>query len=907
MPSNFRIFRNVILTGTMLAVVASVPRLNYGAAGGSRPVTLKCEYASNPLGIDVREPRFSWVLEHTERGQTQSAYQVLVATQSSLLDQDKGDQWDSGKVASDQSTQVVYGGKPLVSGRTYYWKVRYWDRQGAASPYSESAQFEMALLSREEWKGQWIEGGNQLRHEFTLNDRVVRARAYITALGYYELRINGKKIGPNVLDPGWTSYQKRVLYTTYDVTADLAQGSNAVGVMLGRGWAAMRGVYKGSYASPAVLLQMNVELAGGKQVSIVSSPSWKTASGPILSDSVFDGEAYDARLEAPGWDRPGFEDSSWKPAQTVERAIGVLSAQMMPPIRVVDTIVPIAMTNPQPGVYVYDMGQNFSGWAQLRVSGPQGRAVKLRFAELIYDNGMINRENLPNAKAQDIYILRGSGMETYEPRFTYHGFRYVELTGYPGTPNLDSLRGRVVHTAVEPTGSFAGSKPILNQIQKIVHWGQKSNLHSVPTDCPQRGERQGWLGDAQLSAEEAMFNFDMAAFYSNFIRDIRDVQDPDGTITDTVPHTWGGRPADPAWGAAYPRICWFMYEHYGDRRILEQSYEGLKKYIEYLRSRAPDHILRYSSYGDWLAVEPTPGEFISAAYYYDGVQILAQVAEVLGKPAEAQNYTQLAGHIKEAFNKEFFHPETNNYSTGSQTANALALFLDLVPENRRGAVANNLWFNIMLRHDTHLATGIHGTKYVMLALTKVRRSDVAYQLATRTTYPSWGYMISKGATTVWELWQDEKYSHNHPALGSVGAWFYRALGGINVDSEGAGYRHIRIQPQVVGDLGWASAKIETLRGVVSCSWTNSPNRVTLDASIPVNSDAKLVMPLDVQYQNMEYYQNMTGFVVREGGRVVWEKGQYVAGAAGITGASQAGNEITFDAGSGHYSFELVGN
>lgn len=901
---NSRIFRNVILTGAMLVVVASVPRLNYGAAGGGRPGNLKCEYASNPLGIDVREPRFSWVLEHTERGQTQSAYQVPVTTQSSLLDQDKGDQWDSGKVASDQSTQVVYGGRPLVSGRTYYWKVRYWDRQGAASPYSESARFEMALLSPEEWKGQWIGGGNQLRHEFTLSDRVVRARAYITALGYYELRINGKKIGPNVLDPAWTTYEKRVLYTTYDVTADLAQGSNTVGVMLGSGWAAMSGVFmvalKGSYPSPAVLLQMNIELAGGKQVSIVSTPSWKTAKGPVLSENVFDGETYDARLETPGWDLPGFEDSSWKPARAAEGVTGALSAQTMPPIRVVDTIVPIAMTNPQPGVYVYDMGQNFSGWAQLSVSGSRGTAVNLRFAELIYDDGMINRENIHGAKACDIYFLRGEGIETYEPRFTYHGFRYVEMTGYPGTPNLDSLRGRVVHTAVAPAGSFAASKPILNQIQRIVRWGQKSNLHSVPTDCPQRGERMGWMGDAQLSAEEAMFNFDMAAFYSNFIRDIRDTQDPDGTITDTAPFKLGQRPADPAWGAAYPRLCWLMYEHYEDRRLLEENYEGLKRYIEFLRSRAPDHILRYSYYGDWLAVEPTPGEFISAAYYYDGVQILANIAEVLGKSADIQNYTQLAAHIKEAFNKEFFHPETNNYSTGSQTANAFALFLDLVPEDRRGAVADKLWFNIMLHHDTHLTTGIHGTKYLMLALTKLRRTDVAYDLATRTTYPSWGYMISNGATTVWELWQKQMYSQNHPALGSVGAWFYRALGGINVDSGGAGYRHIRIQPQVVGDLGWASATIETLRGAVSCSWTKSPHRVTLDVNIPVNSDAKIVMPLVV------HRLTMTDVVVREGGRVVWEKGQYLAGVAGLAGASQIQNEITFDVGSGHYSFELVG-
>jgi alpha-L-rhamnosidase len=573
------------------------------------------------------------------------------------------------------------------------------------------------------------------------------------------------------------------------------------------------------------------------------------------------------------------------------------------------------MANPRAGVYVYDMGQNFSGWVRLRVTGPRGTTVKMRFSELIYPDGMINRENIRGAKSRDIYILRGEGVETHEPRFTYHGFRYVELTGYPGTPSLETLRGRVVHSAVEPSGSFAASNPLLNQIQRIILWGQRTNLHSVPTDCAQRDERQGWLGDAQVTAEEAMLNFDMASFYTNFIRDIRDVQDPDGTITDTVPHKYGSRPADPAWGTAYPQLCWYMYEQYGDRRILDENYDGLKKYVEFLRSRAADNVLRYSYYGDWVSLEQTPGEFISAVYYYYDVLLQSEIAEILGKTGDAQSYAQLAGQIKEAFIRAFLNANTGSYANGTQTANAMAIQFGLLPEGaagqRRPPVEFNLTKNVLYDHNSHLTTGFIGAKYLFPALTRMGRSDLAYDVATQTDYPGWGYMISSGATTLWELWQNKvgpsMNSHNHPMLGSIGAWFYQALGGINVDPRGPGYRHILIQPQIVRDLTSARASVETIRGTVSSSWTHSPGEITLDVKIPVNSDAKVVIPKDPE---------MTDIVVREGDRVVWEKGQYVAGAAGVTGASmgQEGvsflapvrDSITFDVGSGHYSFKLTG-
>jgi alpha-L-rhamnosidase len=880
-------------------------RSTYGAEGPEAPTDLRCEYLSNPLGIDVHEPRFSWVLHHTARAQAQTAYQVLISNRTEGVERDTGDVWDSGKVASSDSIQVVYAGKPLSSGKTYYWKVRYWDTAGKASPYSAAAQFEMGLLSREEWKGQWIGGGNLLRKEFSLDGKVVRARAYVTALGYYELTINGEKVGTNVLDPAWTTYPKRVLYTTYDITHQLRNGKNALGAMLGGGWATLGerfftpdiGAY---YKAPALLIQFNIELEGGKTASVASDSSWKVAQGPIVSDSVYDGEIYDARRELPGWDRPGYDDSAWSGAQTVEGSKGTLSAQMMPPIRVIDSMVPVSIANPKPGVYVFDMGQNMSGWVQLRVQGPAGTQVRLRFAELVYPDGMINRENLEAAKSRDIYTLKGEGQETYEPRFTYHGFRYVEVTGYPGIPNLDSLRGRVVHTAVGTVGSFVASKQILNDIQRLIHWSQLTNLFSIPTDCDQRNERQGWMGDAQATAEEAMMNFDMAAFYTNFIRDMRDAQAPDGELPDTVPRKYGSVPGDLGWQTAYPLLCWYMWQQYGDSRILQENYDGLKKYVEFLRSHAQDNVYRLHHEGDWVELAHTPGDYIADVWYYYDVSLFSRMAQVLGNSSDAASYGQLAAQIKDALNRTFFDGNTGNYANGTQTANAMPLFLDLVPKDQRESVAENLTNDIVYYQNTHVTTGFIGVKFLMPVLTAIGRSDLAYELAAQTTYPSWGYMVEHGATTLWELWQEKTgpamNSQDHIMFGSVGAWFYNALGGITLSPDSVGYQHIRIAPQVVEDLHWASASVDTIRGTVASSWSHFPGVMTLEVVIPVNSDARVVIPSEEQ---------MTDVVIREGDRVVWENGHYVSGDPGLTGAAQDGRDVIFQVGSGHYSFRLT--
>jgi alpha-L-rhamnosidase len=877
-------------------------------AGPGSPLNLRCEYLPDPLGVDTAQPRFSWVLQDSQRAEKQIAYQVLVATKPDLLGHDSGDQWDSGKVASEESTQVIYAGKVLQSGKTYYWKVRAWDKEGKSSEYSRTAHFGMGLLSQAEWKGSWIgggsTGGNEFRKEFTLNGKVADARVYITALGYYELRVNGKRIGHNVLDPGWTTYPKRVLYSTYDISSALQEGPNVIAVMLGGGWATQK--VNGSdvyYNSPALLVQMNAELAGGRQVSVASDASWKTTAGPIADASVYDGEVYDARRETPGWDMPGFADAGWSAAQVVEGSAGIRSSQMMQPIRVVDTIVPVKLTSPEPGVYVYDMGQNMSGWGRLQVEGPTGAKVTLRYAELLYDNGMINRENIREAKSRDIYILRGGEQESYEARFTYHGFRYVEVTGFPGTPSLDSVRGRVAHSAVNTVGSFMASKQILNDIQKLIRWSQLTNLFSVPTDCDQRDERQGWMGDAQATAEEAMMNFDMAAFYTNFIRDIADAQGADGALPSTVPRKYGMYPADLGWETAYPLLVKYMWEQYGDRRILEQNESGLKKYVEFLRSHAVDNVMRdkLGHEGDWVELAHTPNDYVADFWYYYDVQTLAGIEKTLGNSTSAESYARLATDIRDAFNRTYFHADTGQYANGTQAANAMALFLDMVPKDQRDAVTDNLTNDVLYFHDTHVTTGFIGVKFLLPALTSTGHSDLAYDLAVQTTYPSWGYMVSRGATTLWELWEEKSgrsmNSQDHIMFGSVGAWFYQGLAGINQSEGGAGYRHLRIQPQIVRDLHWASGTVDTIRGTVTSSWNHQPGAVTLQVTIPVGSDAHVVIPKA---------DEMSGVVVEENGHVVWEKGHFVPGDPGVTSATEEDGNFAFEVGSGEYSFRLTG-
>ncbi len=869
-------------------LVTCVSLLACSALAQQAPSGLKTEYLENPLGIDVAQPRFSWALEHTERGQKQTAFQVQVSLTPEVK---TGEVWDSGQVASADSVLVPFGGKPLVSGQRYYWKVRYWDAAKRPSPFSQTAWFETGLLVKEDWKGKWIGGANQLRKEFVLKGAPLRARAYVSGLGYYELRINGQKVGDHVLDPGWTTYDRRVLYAAYDVTPYLRQGANVVAAALGQGW----------FESRALLLQMNIDTQGGeKHAEIVTDATWTAKPGPITADSIYGGESYDARLETPGWDMPGLKDPAWKPAAVVNTPPkGEMSAQMMPPIRVVETIAPLTMTNPRPGSFVFDMGQNFSGWVRLRVHGAQGTTVRLRHAELLYSDGTLNTETLRGARATDTYTLRGdSGEEIYEPSFTYHGFRYVEVTGFPGTPKPGDVLGRVVRSAVAPGGGFSASNPMLDRLQRAIQWTLQSNLSGIPTASNQRDERLGWLGDAHLAAETAIYNFDMAAFYTNFLRDMRDVQMSDGTLTDTVPYKGGRRPADPAVGSAYPLIAWYLYLYYGDTRILEQHYSGIKAWADYLTTRAKDGVVSYYSYADWMSSAKTPGDLVSTFYYCYSVDIAMRAAMVLGKSDDAVKYQKLGATIRDAFHKTYFSMYSGTYGSGSQTSILLPLFLDMMPDNFRATAMADLVNDIVQANNVHLTTGIVGTKYILPLLTRSGRADLAYDLVTQTTYPSWGYMLANGATTLWELWQNRTgpsmNSHNHPVFGSVGAWLYSALAGINPDPVSPGFQKIRLEPQVAGELRSASASLTTPRGEVSSAWSRDGDRLRLEMTVPVGSEAEVHIPK----------LGRASVSIRESGKPVWAKDSFQSGVAGLTGAKQTDADVVIQAGSGRYVFEL---
>jgi alpha-L-rhamnosidase len=870
-----------------LSTVVAAFSVTSGTARAATPDRLRVEYMAAPMAVDALPPRLSWVPPIEQRGAKQAAYQIQVAKSAAM----GSPVWDSGRVEGAQFVNVPYGGTALESGATYYWRVRTWDTAGHASDWSAPARFGVGLLNKADWKGQWIEGGNALRKEFTLPAPVVRAKIFVAAAGYYELRINGTRIGDHVLDPANSTFAKRILYAAYDVTHVVRQGANAVGLLLGEGW------FRGRVA----LIQLNVELEGGRSMEIHTDTSWQAGQSPILEDSIYNGETYDARKEQPGWDRAGFTGTGWKPASAVAKEpTALLSGQTMPPIKVVQDIAPFKLTNPAPGVYVYDMGQNFSGWVKLRVSGPAGTRVRLRHAELLYDNGMLNVENLRSARATDVYILKGSGEEVYQPHFTYHGFRYVEVTGYPGVPPIWAVTGRVVHSAVPPVGGFASSKPLLNEIQRLVQWGIASNLESMPTDCNQRDERMGWMADGHLYAEAAMYNYDMAAFYTNWLRAMHDEQAEDGSVPDTVPRArFAVGPADPAWGSAYPLITWYMWQHYGDRRLLEQHIEGLKKWSDFLWGRSENGVLNFVKYGDWVPVEFTPGNLVSTAYSYISADIVANVAKVLGRSVDEQAYRQRADAVAKAFNGKFLDAQTGVYGNGTQTSYLLPIALNIVPKESLGRVRGNLNNDLIYKWNSHLSTGILGTKYLFDYLPEAS-PDLAYDIATKTDYPSYGYMIANGATTLWELWQKREgpsmNSHNHPMFGTIGKYFYAKLAGIETGEGGEGYSKVLIRPQVVRDLHWAEGSFDTMRGKVSSSWKREDGLLALDVIIPFGSDAEVRIPK----------LQMRDTTLSEGGTLLWKGGAAQGKAEGVTEVKETPGFYTVLCGGGHYRFELRG-
>ncbi len=846
-----------------LLYFAATPRA-FAAAPAFAAADLRCEYLTNAIGIDIPQPRLSWVMESRQRAQTQTAYQILVSTNEAQLKLDHGDLWDTGRVATNQTLLIPYAGKPLVSGQRAWWKVKIWDKSGTNSAYSEPAFWEMGLLAPEDWPAQWIGRtadtnslpAPMLRRTFTLTSKIKRARAYICGLGYYELHINGKKIGERLLDPAYTRFDKRVLYSTYDVTEDLKRGKNAVGVILGNGWynvqtLAVWDFHKAPWrAAPKLLMQLRVEYTDGYVETIVTDSQWKASTGPIVFDSIYGGETCEARLEKPGWDKVDFDDSSWPAAQVVNAPGGKLVAETMPPIEAFDVLKPVKINEPSPGVFVFDFGQNLAGYAELNVRGAAGTSVVMKYGERLGTNGLLDRAEIQQHVMRmgtnqlyqtDTYVLKGEGRETWHSRFVYHGFQYVEMTGFPGKPSADNLRAVFIHSAVPVAGEFECSNPLLNKIWRAGRWSYLSNLEGIPTDCPHR-EKNGWTGDAHLAAEQGLLNYSPAAVYTKWVNDLGDEQRPTGELPGIVPTSgWGYKWGNgPAWDSAFLLIPYYLYEYCGDSQPLRDHYEGMKRYVDYLTSRAKDGIVDIGL-NDWAPYETkTPADITSTAYYYRDTRIVAQTASMLGNEADALKYLELAANIKEAFIKKFYHPESGSYGNGSQTSLSCALYQGLVERENKSIVVSNLVANVEARNG-HIDTGILGAKYLLNALLENGRADVAYRMASQRDLPSWGWWIEQGATTLWEEWNGSG-SRNHIMFGDISAWFYKALAGINPDPASPGFKHFFIKPNIVGDLTTARAAYNSVSGRIASEWYSDKDGFHLKVTIPANTSAAVLVP-----------------------------------------------------------------
>ena len=750
-----------------------------------------------------------------------------------------------------------------------------------------------------------------VRKGFSLNRPVSRARAYVTGLGLYELHVNGRRVGDDIFTPGWTNYFKRIQYQTYDVTDLINNGDNAIGAILGNGWwsggLGWEGSQQYSQGKLRFRLQLRLDYEDGTFETIVSDTDWKSHASPILKNNYYDGEEYDARLEVDGWDTPGFSDALWKPMVEVDAPTDKLVAQQCPTIQVTQELAPAWISEPDKGVYILDFGQNASGRLRMRVTAPAGTKIQLRFGELLDNNGRLYRDNYRTAKATDIYICRGGGEETWEPRFTYRGFRYCEVTGWPQEnadqphpPSSDAFTMRVLHSAAPQTGTFECSDRLLNAIHRAVMWGQRSNLHSVPTDCPQRDERLGWMGDAQTFSPTACWNMNMHRFFRKYLYDVEDSRTDEGAVTDVAPAIVVGGAAKPGWGDAVCIIPWTVYNFYGDRRVLEENYDQMRGWVEYMRGKSKGDLYEQSGYGDWVPAYgiKSPSEPIGSAYYYWSTTLVADAARVLGKDDDAKQYRELAGRIRDAFNAKHLNLETNQYTGGTQTANILPLWFGMTPDDRRDAVMANIRSDIEARGD-HVTTGFLGTAYIMPLLSRHGLDEVAYRLAAQTSQPSLGYMVLNGATTIWERWDSDKQgpsmnSRNHFAFGCGVQWFYETIAGINYDPEQPGFKRIIIRPRILGDLTWARGEYMSLYGMIRSEWRLNDDALELTVRIPANTSAEVHVPvLGTNYQKTD--PALIPLSVN---------GEHFSSTSGVGLNHVVRDAIVFDVGAGEYQFVL---
>ena len=874
---------------------------------------LKCEYLSNPLGIDVAAPRLSWKMEAASIkvfNQKQVAYQLLVASSPDQLTEAKADLWNSGKIISDANTQIVYQGKPLTSQQKCYWKTRIWTSENTSAPWSEVAMWKMGLLHEADWKAKWIGdkpdlvqkeylqnldnfdakkdgeiknvspvplSSPMIRKKFSAKAGVKDAFLYVSALGYYEITLNGKKVGDHVLAPEWTDFNKRVQYQVFDVKKDIRQGGNALSSILGDGWyLGMLGPTKwhkdyprrGVYGNDRRLIaELVINYQDGTNQIVATDGTWKiNTKGFIISADNFLGEAIDARNIPDRWKEIEFDDSAWEKAYVDPSVKKNLEAQKNEPVRIYKYLEPLKITA-LGDKYIVDFGQSITGWTQLKVKGEKGAQVKIRHGEMLDDDGSLYTKNLAAAIQTDNYILSGRKDE-FEPSFTYHGFRYIEISGLKSAPDKEMIKACVISSDPEVTGSFECSHPKLNQLWKNILWTQRDNMTSIPTDCPQRDERMGWMGDAEVFCQSSMYNMNMAAFYTKWVKDIRDAQSQRGTFPDIAPHA--NKPEirfsnAPAWSDAGIIVPWRMYQNYGDKELLRQHYDAMKRYLENITSQNPDFLWLKdvgNQYGDWLNANTIiaegysktrgeiPKEVLATAFYANSARLFSQIAGVLGNTKDETTYRQLFENIRKKFNDSYVDNE-GRIKGNTQSAYALALNFELLPEKMQTPAFNHL-IECIKEYDYRISTGFITTVMMMNGLTKRGRNDIAYRLLESERLPSWLYSINQGATTIWERWdgyvkgrgfQDAGMnSFCHYSIGAVGEWMYRTILGINPDDNFPGYKHFIIHPQPGGTLTWAKGSYKSINGLITSDWKLENNKFTLDVEIPVNTSASVILP-----------------------------------------------------------------
>jgi len=972
----FNRFKNILILGILVIYHVSPAAVT--------TKNLRCEYLINPLGIDATSPRLSWNITSPRRGEMQSAYQVLVASSKELLNQDQGDLWDSGKVSSDEDSQIVYAGSPLVSREDCFWKVRTWDRDGKPGDWSPSAEWSMGLLQPSDWSANWIvpadntenslvirrasyevvaEGrgvdvttflndhiehgrlkivvNNQtlgvdpatnsvkrlrveyeyrgqamtnevdenqtlmlprqsaavpyLRKAFELKSPVQRAVLYVTALGLYEVHINGHKVGDHVLAPDWTDYRKRVRYQTFDVTGFVKAGDNAIAALLANGWFSGH-IGNGGNAffgrEPEFLAQLELTYADGRTERIVTDDAWKSHNSPIVSSDFMLGENYDARMEINGWDKPGLDENNWGATAIRFESSRQLESQVMEPVREICELNPQSVKEIKPGTWIYDLGQNMVGVVRLKVSAPAGTKITLRHAEMLNPDGSLYTKNLRGAPSIDHFTCQGDGVETWQPRFTFHGFRYVEITGLPSRPKKNAVTGIVIGSDTPRTGEFACSDKRINQLQSNIQWGQRGNYLSVPTDCPQRDERLGWMGDAEVFVRTATYNADVAAFFTKWLVDVDDGQSAEGSFSDVNPNTMGANGV-PAWGDAGVICPWTIYEAYGDKRILEQHLPAMTRWVEYLRLHSDGLIRdkdRGNDYGDWLSIgADTPKDLIGTAFFAYSTHLLAKSYRVLGRDGEADKYDQLFADIKTAFNKRYVDSEGHVHGN-TQCAYAMALKFELLPEDLRPKAAQYLERDIRAKGN-HLSTGFVGVSYLLPVLTDAGKADTAYDLLMQDSFPSWLFSVKHGATTIWERWdgwtpekgfQDPGMnSFNHYSLGSCGEYLFGYIGGIRPTSPG--FKTFLVDPTIRDGLSWANTSFDSIHGKMATSWKVSGKQLTLGVVVPANTTATVCLPT----------ANVGG---------ITESGKPVNDAEAVKFLRLDDGKAVFEVGSGTYKF-----